>query len=40
MRIDDDLRDLSRLLDKLFSIAANISDGIPCVHATYNHTQR
>lgn len=37
--IDDDLHDLSRLLDNMFSIAANISDVIPCVHASHTRTE-
>ena len=40
MCINNNLRDLSQLLDKMFSIAANISDGISYIHATHNHTQR
>jgi hypothetical protein len=39
MCIDDDLHDLSRLLDDMFSIAANVSDVIPCVDASHNRTE-
>ena len=35
MCIDDDLNDLSRLLNNMFSIAANISETIPYVPATH-----
>lgn len=34
MCIDDDLHDLSRLLNDMFSSTANIADTVPCVYVT------